>query len=417
MTEANKAPEPMAEPAKTAPKPRAEFRHPVLSMMGISRLRIPSRNWLIFWGITGTLVGGYYWDRRERIKVRDYWVEKVAYLGQQPITPYDVPRKLTVYVAPPPNDFIDAGLQHFRNFIKPVFTSAAVDHELITEERQGFIRSQVAQKIRKLRKSLKLKDEPQDEPQDKLEAKIDSKWIRDMTGGTVLIGRGAYKEYMSGLQEGWFGPLERPQFVQDLIDKQDEEERERLLTRKRENAKSTDGAREVDYLNEEDYEQDRKASLNRKFPVEPAYIRTKDLADLDLPTEFAQHVPDPLSVVRHPHLLGILMAPVRIYRWLNQKYLAEEMGRQAAGIVFAQTRQYELEDANLAVSDEDDWPNRFKSNGMDNDSEWMREFHVDPRFAAALRVYTEAERAERAERVERAGAKQDGRETSDASSK
>lgn len=390
MAGADKATETTGERMKMASEPKAEFRHPVLSMMGISRLRVPSRNWLIFWGVTGTLVGGYYWDRTERKKVRDYWVQKVAYLGQQPITPYDVPRKLTVYVAPPPNDFIDAGLQHFRNFIKPVFTSAAVDHELVFEERQGYIRSKVAQNIRKWRKSQQLSNVPQDD----LEAKIDSKWIRDMTGGTVIVGRGAYKEYMSGLQEGWFGPLERPQFVQDLIDKQDEEEKERLLTRKRENAAATDGAREIDYLNEEDYKQDRKASLHRKFPVEPAYVRTKDLAELELPAEFAQHIPDPISVVRHPHLLGVLMAPVRIYRWLNQRYLAEEMGRQAAGIVFAQTRPFELEDANLAASDEEDWPNRFKSNGVDNDSEWMREFHVDPRIAAALRVYTDAERTE-----------------------
>lgn len=373
----------MSEPS-SKPK-RAEFRHPVLEMMGISRLRVPSRNWLIFWSITGSLVSAYYWDRYERKKVRNYWVDLVAPIGAQPINPRDVARKVRVYMAPPPNDYIDSTQDEFRNFIKPVLTSAALDHEIILEERQGFIRSKVSEEIRELRRQIR---------DGKEEPAADNFWHRDLTGGTIIVGRGAYKEYMSGVQEGWLGPLERPAEVQAVLDKEKEDEALRLKERREERAKATDGESQLDYENEEDWERDRKATLSNRFPVVPAYMPLNELSEQELPAEFSKHLPEPISVFRLPNLLGILMTPVRIYRWLNQRKLAEEMGSQAAGVVFAHTRPYYAEDAQLAISDEEDWPNRFKKKGLDNNSEWMREFIVDPRIAKAMEVYKNAERTQ-----------------------
>lgn len=364
---------------------RKEFKHPVLQMMGIPRIRVPGRNWLIFWGVTSSLVGAYYWDRRERKKVRNYWVDRVSSLGEEPISPLDVSRKLKVYIAPPPNDFIDAGLQHWRNFIKPAFTAAAVDHVLIEEERQGYIRTKVAEEVRSLRKKLQSKEKQSNDD-------TDSKWHKDLTGGIVIIGRGAYKEYMAGLQEGWFGPIERPAEVQEQMDKEKEAEKERLRKRHEEKAKATDGESQLDYDNEQDYEEDRLATLHRRFPVIPAYVRTTELDELELPSEFAAHVPDPISVFDHPHLVGIFSTPQRIYRWLNQRHLAEEMGSQAVGVINAHTRPFDAEDANLALSDEADWPNQFKRSGLDKDSEWMRDFRVDMRLGKDLKVYTKATR-------------------------
>lgn len=370
---------PEAKPGQPAPgqPARKEFRHPVLQMMGISRLRVPSRNWLIFWSITGSLVGAYYWDRHERKKVRDYWVDRVAHLGAQPISTNDVARKVTVYMAPPPNDYIDSTQEEFRNFIKPVLTSAAVDHEIVVEERQGFIRSKVSEEVRELRRKGAAKP-------------AQDHWHRDLTGGTMIVGRGAYKEYMSGLQEGWFGPLDRPAEVQALVDKEAADERARLKQRHDEKAEATDGESQLDYSDEAEYERDRKATLDNKYPVVPTYLPLADVADRELPADFVP--PKPLAVFRLPNLLGIMMTPVRIYRWLYQRHLAEEMGSQAAGVVFEQTRKFTPEDAQLAASDEDDWPNRFKSKGLDNNSEWMRDFLVDPRFADRLEVYRRAER-------------------------
>ncbi|GMM50202.1 Tim54 protein [Starmerella bacillaris] len=361
-------------------KIRKEFRHPVLQMMGISRLRVPSRNWLIFWGVTGTLVGSYYLDRRQRQLIRESYIKQVEYLGKQTLQPLGGFQKVKVYVAPPPNDFLDPSLSEFRNYIKPILNAAAIDHELITEERQGYIRSTIAEEIRQLRKS-------QNENSDinpTGESNEDNN--REYTG-TLIIGRGAFKEYINGIQEGWLGPIERPAEVQEKVDAAAAVEKERLRKRHEKNAEDTEGKDQMKYDTEKEYEEDKLATLHRKYPVVPAYINAKDLSEAELPELFESTPQMPIQVYRLPHLLGILSVPTRIYRWLNERYLADEIGQQTVNVIFNKKRPFELTDADLAKSDEEDWPTKFKQNGIDSNSEWMQDLVVDPRIAKHLEVF------------------------------
>lgn len=55
------------------------FSHPALKAMGIPTLRVPSRNWLIFWAVTGTIAGWITYDRYERKQIREQWKQKVSY--------------------------------------------------------------------------------------------------------------------------------------------------------------------------------------------------------------------------------------------------------------------------------------------------------------------------------------------------
>ncbi|CDO53396.1 hypothetical protein DV495_001248 [Geotrichum candidum] len=206
-----KAPEP---PKTEVPPPRKPgYTNPALQAMGIPRLRIPSRNWLIFWGVVGGLSGMYWYDRSERQKRRQYWKDQVSHIAQAPLGALELPRKVTVYLAPPPSDYLDITLTHFRQYIKPILVAAAVDYEVKTESKQGEIRNLVAEEIRnKRRKSLGLPTSEADPEtrKDVLDKQIEQNLNRDQTGGIIIIGRGAYKEYLNGVQEGWLGPLEDP---------------------------------------------------------------------------------------------------------------------------------------------------------------------------------------------------------------
>ncbi|KAF5093116.1 hypothetical protein D0Z00_004239 [Geotrichum galactomycetum] len=206
-----KAPEP---PKTEVPPPRKPgYTNPALQAMGIPRLRIPSRNWLIFWGVVGGLSGMYWYDRSERQKRRQYWKDQVSHIAQAPLGALELPRKVTVYLAPPPSDYLDITLTHFRQYIKPILVAAAVDYEVKTESRQGEIRNLVAEEIRnKRRKGLGLPTSEADPEtrKDALDRQIEQNLNRDQTGGIIIIGRGAYKEYVNGVQEGWLGPLEDP---------------------------------------------------------------------------------------------------------------------------------------------------------------------------------------------------------------
>lgn len=350
---------------KGAAAPRREFRHPALQLLGISRLRVPSRNWLVFYGVTGALLGAYYYDREQRRQIRARHVAAVEPLGRRALAPGEQLRRVRVYLAPPPNDVLEPSLQQFRNYIKPVLTAAAVDHELVTEERQGFIRSRVAEDVRRLRRG---------------EAPAH-------TEGALIVGRGAYKEYLSGLQEGLLGPLDPPAEVVEQIAAEARAEEERLQRRRDANAKSTDGTDQSAYDTEADYEEDRRARLFRQYPVVPPYIALEDLAAAPLAPAVQQTPQDPIAVFREPHLLGILMAPVRIWRWLHERTLAEELGRQAVAVVQEKKRPFELRDVDLAIEDEEDWPAKFKQKGLEAGSEWMHALVVDPRIAELLEVY------------------------------
>ncbi|KAG5359327.1 Mitochondrial import inner membrane translocase subunit TIM54 [Yarrowia sp. E02] len=272
------APKNGASGAKQPPKPG--YTNPALRAMGIRQLRLPSRNWLIFWSVLGSISGGIYYDRHERKKVRQQYKDAVAYLGERPLGGLEIPRKITVFVAPPPGDYLDHVLTHFRAYIKPILTAAALDFEVKQESRQGEIRYVVAEGIRNYRReqlglpkvpSRLMVDEeeynkavadqnaeverlkagrekhtnpnptfqafnsinnrpgaPSNEPEDlmslsvagtiaqeQLDKEITAKLEFNPESGVICVGRGAYKEYLAGLHEGWLGPLEDPRPDED----------------------------------------------------------------------------------------------------------------------------------------------------------------------------------------------------------
>lgn len=391
---------------------RPEFTHPVLRMMGIPRLRVPSRNWSIFWALTGSIAGGIWYDRRERRRVRQEWKDKVSHLANVPISALELPRKVTVYIAPPPNDYLDATLKHFRDYIKPILTAAAVDYEVVEENQQGTIRYKVAEDIRNERREragLPTSGYQKDE----LDNRIDSRVSRDLTGGVLCVGRGAYKEYLSGVQEGYMGPLEEPAFIKEeaeakkalALAKAAEESADKPAeaaadVSASENSAETVAVDSIESSNEsadtvaepakpqETQSADQEKEEKKKEPRAPeSWLRAEHYDEAKVDDTFYTANLQPFGVFRHPQLLGILNTPWRIVRFFNQRKLANEMGELTAAVVLCQTRPFVPEDADLAISDESDWPSSWKQNGRDANSEWMREFKVDPRIAARLEVY------------------------------
>lgn len=261
--------DPKSEAPKTAPKAARKpgYSNPALRAMGLPAIRLPSRNWMIFWSVCATIGGGIYYDRTERKKIRQQYKDSVAFLGEKPMTGLEIPRKVTVFIAPPPGDYLDHVQTHFRAYIKPILTAAALDFEVKEENRQGEIRYVVAEGIRNYRReklglpkvpSRLMVDEeehsrlvgeqqaeqdrlkegrPKNGPsftaftqfnnkkadeasvsaatlstqqQEALDKEITAKLEFDPESGVICVGRGAYKEYIAGLHEGWLGPLDDP---------------------------------------------------------------------------------------------------------------------------------------------------------------------------------------------------------------
>lgn len=127
------------------------YSNPAFAALGIKSFKLPSRNWMIFWTVIGSLTGGIIYDKWKQRVLRDEFMEKYKNNNLNfPIN--EKHRKLRIYVSPPPNDYLDESMKYFRRFVKPIINSSGIDFEIITMERQGDIRYKVAEEIRQLRR-------------------------------------------------------------------------------------------------------------------------------------------------------------------------------------------------------------------------------------------------------------------------
>lgn len=76
----------------------------------------------------------------------------------------------------------------------------------------------------------------------------------------------------------------------------------------------------------------------RKLDSFTPYIRPPEYSTNDLPSTIPK-VFDPVVVVGFPHLLGFLNAPIRIWRYVNKRKVADGTGAAVAAFVLSQDRQ------------------------------------------------------------------------------
>ncbi|KAH8099580.1 inner membrane protein import complex subunit Tim54-domain-containing protein [Cristinia sonorae] len=192
------------------PKPPQSGIKTVLQYTGIppswldKRPGLPSRNWLIFLGVTSTILGCYYYDRQESKRIRQEYVDKVKHLAEVPIHSLANPRKVTVYGSKwPDDDEYDRSLKYFRKYVKPIFVAAAVDYDMITGRRHGDLAERIAEDIKARRRMEAGLDPPPPNPMNLPTLSIQDIRRRELEGGVVIVGRPTFKEYMAGLKRGW----------------------------------------------------------------------------------------------------------------------------------------------------------------------------------------------------------------------
>ncbi|EMG45930.1 Mitochondrial import inner membrane translocase subunit TIM54 [Candida maltosa Xu316] len=388
-------------------KVKKGWSNPALRMMGIPRISLPSRNWMIFWTVVTTIGGGIAYDKYEQKQLRKKWMDAVKQYGEVTYGADKLPRKLTVYIAPAPNDFLDDSLKLFRKYIKPVLNAGVVDFDVFSESRQGDIRSSVAEKIREIRrkkaaveKEEKSTSPTTEEPEFKsrydlykakdvlglyrifpAEIKIESEDAAEDSspGGIICIGRGAYKEYLSGVHEGLLGPLEKPQEIA-------EEEERRAAEKKKEKEENPDK-----------YE-DEDEQLNLK-PVPMKYIKPEDYANAELAPELdlSRVIKDdkgiplffeqPVYVFPLPNIPGFKNIPRKIYRYFTQRFLVDDFGERTSNIVNNKVRPFLYKDTLMAKEEELNWPKKWVDKGKERGSEWVQDLGHDDRVTSRMKVF------------------------------
>ena len=99
-----------------------------------------------------------------------------------------------------------------RTRAQPILVAAAIDYTVIAGKRHGDVAERVANDIKKERRTaLGLDPPPLVLSPLRVPAKrtAEDKRRRALAGGTVIVGRPAFKEYLAGLRRGWTESLER----------------------------------------------------------------------------------------------------------------------------------------------------------------------------------------------------------------
>lgn len=475
---------PKVEGAEKVNKPPVKkgWSNPALRMMGIPKISLPSRNWMIFWTLLASVGGGVAYDRYQQKQIRKKWMEKFVPLGEEAYRTDRIPRKLSVFIAPPPNDYLDSSMIYFRKYVKPLLNASAIDFDVFTENRQGDIRAAVAERIRELRietnenakkaqeetkqkqydaswtKFFK-KDVPnfftlkfqsnskEDEalvnsndlysPKDVLgfyylnepiDAKRDDELNPMEAGGVICIGRGAYKEYMTGVHEGLLGPLEAPEEVKTIteVDAQvteiepetahNDNESKAVVelpvlptdvlpagSVNEQDAVPADSVNEQGAVPETPSETEEKTpnadEEDNEKPVPKPFITPDEYPNATYAPEFQnvtliknkKNVPvifeQPVYVFPLPIVSGFLNTHRKIYRFFTKRNVADDYGCRTSVVVQNVSRPFVYKDQFMAKEEELEWPKKWVATGKEKNSEWVQELVTDDRVTARMKVF------------------------------
>ncbi|KAL5532871.1 TIM54 [Sanghuangporus sanghuang] len=205
MSTSGDKPPPPASQGSSSSGVRAALRYSGLPVWLAKRPKLPSRNWLIFIGVTSSVLGLYTYDRKKCKDIREKYIRRVAHLAQEPMDSMELPRKVTVYACKWPGDEdVNRSLKYFRKYVKPVLVAAAIDYDVINGRRHGDLARQISDKINANRRIDEGLEAPTSSrvPTPTRYSKEELA-IRELQGGSIVIGRMTFKEYMEGLKRGW----------------------------------------------------------------------------------------------------------------------------------------------------------------------------------------------------------------------
>lgn len=367
-----------------------------------------------------TVVGGTIaHDRYRTSQVKQKWIDAVSHLSQQPLSPMALPRKVTVYLAPPPGDGgTSAAREHFREYVKPILNAAAVDYDIVEARRMGELRFLVAEAVRAQRRG-----DP-DGPIEEVRKRVGIERVGG-AGGVVVVGRHAWKEYLAGMQEGWLGPLEAAAAAAAAAPGPTAERPADAAENTAGDSGGGDQGRGEEGVKKEEGEkvegkEGEKVEEKKKGVPQPL-LRADEFARANLPWDMPETL-EPAGVIGFPFILGFFNTPVRMYRFVTRRRMADQVCREAAAAALGRYRPFiaaaepagtmagpqEVQDGLRAVEagktgqsgqpgqpseidalrdEEADWPGRVWKEERYRGGEWTERLAVDPRIQSRLRRF------------------------------
>ncbi|KAI8808946.1 inner membrane protein import complex subunit Tim54-domain-containing protein [Cladochytrium replicatum] len=287
------------------------------------KLKLPSRNWLIFLGVSSTMGVAIAYDKYRTKLIKDAFVERASAIGKETADPFFQPRKLIVYLSPS-----EIARWSFKQHVKPVLDAAAIDYDVFDASRPGKIQENIRQRFfdgkalyqeqitaakaapqSAVSRMLGYKPaEPIPEPLTPQELE---KFSHDV--GIVAVGRDAWRELLNGVNEGSLGDPESL-VVNEVA------AAAALAPSKKEELKNP-----------------------KKRP--PMHWVSPDLLESRIPPPKFEY--PPIGYIRARNFPGFRNFPARVVEFFNERGAMESAGKAALMVAFDNTRKAETEDVTV----------------------------------------------------------------------
>lgn len=430
--------------------------NPAIRALGIPSFskftkKLPSRNWLIFFGVVGSGISSYFYDQNEIKKLRLKYMKEASRLMDEinieknskfndadKFDIKDVPtnlklRKLKIIIAPLPDDYLDNTMKVWRRYMKPVIHSAGLDYDLVLGDEQGKIREKIADELRGYKKTMSVEEKNtenvapaiivneidalnQNQEEDLVDPLVEdilnktydfsnvlgvfykNKELKDESiiyedalvkddskvGGVVCLGRGAFKEYLNGIQEGLLGPVEKTEYCANYLKKKEDDWRA--------NQQKLYPDKPVDELSMPDFIKanfiEDKLDDTKQFEYPPKEFIENNFKDPE--TGINLFYKQPILLIPQRVLYGVKNWPWRIYNFFHQRYAADEYFRKTLSLIKQEVNSIqnstELDTLGRDI-EEDNWPSSWVKRGVEKGSEWVKPIEIDQRIVGDLKLY------------------------------
>ncbi|CAG8519244.1 16402_t:CDS:2 [Cetraspora pellucida] len=305
----------------------------------LSSLKLPSKKVLAFFGVCATIPGLIYRDNVLSKERKNLVEQKVTHIALEPMSVNELPRKVTVYLAPPLGDGIHKARVHFREYVKPVLVAAAMEYELVEGTQPGQLRSKVRDAIIKKRKAAKTSAPTGIESNNTHQTPhLLNTTIGD---GIIVVGRVSLVEYLQGLNDGCTSSL-------------------------------TDSQETISNEKDTKNDNDSISSTARPENIMPDPLSSSQVVKQD---EFSIPELEPIGYIRFYNRIGWKYLPLRIYHAFNSYLNFDTAGEDTVKVALKNSREFTDDDLNLGMDEK-----KFLKGTLENPE-------LDHRILSKLRIY------------------------------
>ncbi|GAA5947219.1 hypothetical protein JCM3765_001579 [Sporobolomyces pararoseus] len=364
-----------------APKPTNPFVYLGIPQAVLDwRPSRPGPKMSVFLLFTASLTSLYAYDRNECKKLQKEYMDKVRWMSEQKLDSYEFPRKVRVLGARVPDDGeLERSSKWFKRYMRPILVASGTDYVLKIGTNPGGLARTLIHEIRGRRITKAANEVPGtvmlvNDAQSNMNAVLAEKDLeeekREMEGATVILGRGALKEYLWALKKGYGEP----------IDLREEAKLEGLGLGNNERRKDGRWEREDELMSRELEKEDEKnpdAPFEEKLPVGLQDLGIEDAESVPQepqPVNFLSYSPyrpitptsapsspssssepetplilpgsevppqPPLLLVPFTHPFGIRTWPSKIAHFWNHRQDVKLGGEYALALLLSQTRPFD----------------------------------------------------------------------------